>query len=656
MNQSKSRQLKIWSIFLCVLLTSVISFTLVDTVFCSVMSTSAAQSNTFEKIFGNTNEDFISDARQTADGGYIIVGYTASFGAGDYDIWLIKTDSNGDACDFSVSGQCHDNNKGTFALTIGGEKADIPTAVIQASDGSYMIAGSTRSFSSSESAWLIKIDAMGNTCDYTSNGICESAGSFVKRFENPGDSVFYSIQQTTPDHGYVLSGRIMVNASDAPPQSAAWFVKLDATGNVLWDKTFGLQDESSAFYEVVQASDGFALFGTRAVSGSNLNVWLIKTDLNANICDYSAANGNCYSGNTFAVTYGEPNVDYQVKNGLLTSENGFIFFGNEMRNQKNQIFLLRMDSTGSVVWKTNFNGTAGSSNGFSSRGIQESSDGGFFMTGSIDTATFTTDQSLWLIKTNSNGQTCDYHVNGTCEDPNSNLFSRLFSGVEGNSISPTSDAGYLVSGASYSESTKHDFLLIKIDNENPPSVNSFLLKADSPQEETLWTNLPTVRIEMNETAPAGHQITKWLITESDSKPRPEDFTLTAKPLYYSFQDSSIYGFRTCYAWVLSDNNVVSNATSSSQQQIFYGLSGDANIDWQVNGLDIIKVQRYDVGLDSLQGTAFEMADTDANGIVNMVDAVNLLRYLHGHLTSIPTALPSYVQSIADGSGSSAPQS
>jgi len=52
-------------------------------------------STSFAKTYGGTNWDEVSSVQQTSDGGYILAGYTSSFGAGGYDAFLIKTDENG---------------------------------------------------------------------------------------------------------------------------------------------------------------------------------------------------------------------------------------------------------------------------------------------------------------------------------------------------------------------------------------------------------------------------------------------------------------------------------------------------------------------------------------------------------------------------------
>jgi hypothetical protein len=53
--------------------------------------------NIFNKTFGGGNRDCAAAVQQTSDGGYILAGYTESFGAGGYDFWLIRTDAEGNA-------------------------------------------------------------------------------------------------------------------------------------------------------------------------------------------------------------------------------------------------------------------------------------------------------------------------------------------------------------------------------------------------------------------------------------------------------------------------------------------------------------------------------------------------------------------------------
>ncbi len=118
---------------------------------CNVylIKTDASGDTLWTRAYGGAGCDEGYSVQQTTDGGYIIAGYTNSFGAGNGDIYLVKTDASGDTL---------------WTRTFGGPDRDEGASIQQTADGGYVVAGRTYSFGAGDAdVYLVKTNAQGDT-------------------------------------------------------------------------------------------------------------------------------------------------------------------------------------------------------------------------------------------------------------------------------------------------------------------------------------------------------------------------------------------------------------------------------------------------------------------------------------------------------------
>jgi hypothetical protein len=312
------------------------------------------------KTFGGSAGDYGRSVQQTLDGGYIITGYTSSYGVGGQDVYLIKTNANGDTL---------------WTKTFGGTSEDRGYSVQQTSDGGYIIVGSTYSFGGQGQVYLVKTDANGNEQWHKTKGFsdCDDWGN--------------SVQQTS-DGGYIIVGR----THDAGTE-AIYLIKTDANGNNQWYHIKGYDHYDDVGNDVQQTSDGGYIIVGYTEGYGNGDVFLIRTD----------ASGGGGWNNHFGGSSSD--VGYSVQQ---TTDGGYIITG----NIGNDIYLIKTDTSGNQTWYKTFGGTDYDW-GYS---VQQTTDGGYIITG--ETKSYGAGNvDVYLIKTDASGnETWSNTFGGTSND------------------------------------------------------------------------------------------------------------------------------------------------------------------------------------------------------------------------------------------------
>ena len=372
--------------------------------------------------FGGTNVDALYDIIETADGNLVAVGQSFSEDGdvpdnyGLFDVWVIKISKTGTIL---------------WSFNYGGSDNDVGRAIIQTTDGGYVVAGYTKSADEDVNSnhgdydfWVFKLDANGtlkweNTFGGTDTeyaydlcttsdsgflvaGITKSSDGDVTFFEGiedgwivkvnaAGDFVWqktlggtqtdrsYSICPTH-DNGFLVAGSSHSSdgdVSDNNGESDFWLCKIDHLGNILWDKNYGGSENDLAKSVSRTNDNGFIVAGytyssDKDVSGhhGNADGWVVKVDSNG---DWDWAK---YYGGTL---YDEINSVIQTTSGE------YAFLGSSKssdddvpgnKGDRDFLFML-LDEDGNIEWSKNYGGSTteiGSS-------LVETTDGNYVLCG-----------------------------------------------------------------------------------------------------------------------------------------------------------------------------------------------------------------------------------------------------------------------------------
>jgi len=359
---------------------------------------------TFQKLYGGTGVDEAMSVLQTPDQGYVFAGFTKSYGAGYEDLWLVKTDANGEE---------------VWSRAYGGTDNDFGWSVAPTASNGYVVAGHTESFGAGrQDAWLIKVDASGDSV-------------WSRTYGGSDDEWGCSVLQL-PGGGYVLAGH---TESYGAGRKDVWLVRTDSVGDTLWTRTYGGSDDDWGESVILTQDGGFAIAGyTYSYDVGGGDFWLIRTDA---------------SGDTlWTRTYG--GSDWEVGYSVVqTDDGGFAVCGYTRSFGAGGLdaWLVRTDASGDTLWARTY-GTAESEAGHA---VAQTADGGFVVTGwNYFTQEY---DDLWLFRTDASGDT---------------LWNRTFDGLDdeqGWSVQQTADGGFVVAGHTWSYGAGNsDVWLIKTDS------------------------------------------------------------------------------------------------------------------------------------------------------------------------------------------------
>ena len=365
----------------------------------------AQQDTLWTKTYGGSGWDEGHSVQECSDGGFIIAGETESFSPGEYDVYLIRTDKNGDTL---------------WTKTYGGPDWDRGYSVQECSDGGFIIAGETGGCfdcgSSTVDVYLIRTDENGDTLWTKTYGGTEGDGSF-------------SVEECS-DGGFIIAGG---TRSFGSGKADVYLIRTDKNGDTLWTKTYGGPERDEA-YSVQECSDGgFIITGeTKSFDADSVDVYLIRTDKNGDTL--------------WTKTYGGPKYDggYSVQE---CSDGGFIIAG-ETESWGYYVYLIRTDENGDTLWTKTY-GKGIDNTGYS---VQKCKSGGFIIAGKE--SSFDEWDDIYLIRTDENGDT---------------LWTKTYGGSDpdrGWSVQECSDGGFIVVGGTMSFGAGgYDVYLIRIKPE-----------------------------------------------------------------------------------------------------------------------------------------------------------------------------------------------
>jgi hypothetical protein len=303
-----------------------------------ILKLDASGAIAWQYSFGFSGHDHAYDLLETADGGFLFVGFldvTAANGQGNFgkkdtsglvrhgvgEFWATKLDKFGNL---------------QWRRYFGGTNNDRAHSVVQADDGGFVMAGFSESddFDISETKgsydfWVVKISATGQMV-------------WEKSFGGSGIEIAQDIAKT-PDGAYVVTGHTFSTDSDVSKnrgESDLWLIKVSDQGELLWEKTLGGSGFDAGASVFVNKQGEFILAGNSKSTDGDLtenqgenDLWLLKTNATGKVLWQKSFGGN-------ALDFGFDAIQDTTGKLILVGEVQTSFLGNTHYGGKDGVMIL----------------------------------------------------------------------------------------------------------------------------------------------------------------------------------------------------------------------------------------------------------------------------------------------------------------------------
>jgi len=337
----------------------------------------------------------------------------------------------------------------------GGSGYDEPKGVQQTTDGGYIIIGYSNSTDGN-------ISENNGGSDYWVIKLDESGDMEWERSYGGSDSEDGKIVRQTEDGGYIMAGTTISTDGDVVGNDNGfmgyWIIKTDETGNMEWQKFYGDYPISLIYDLIISSDGGYMVAGARSTAETwpyePIEVWMLKLDTTGNL-EWQQAFGGGF-------------LDY-AESVIETSDGGYLIAGYSYsdsivgNDREADALILKLSQTGEVEWYKAYGGALYEV--FNT--VQETPDGGYICLGWSDSSDDDVSENFgmgdyWLVRLDSEGTL---------------LWEKSFGGSQSDEsycdIVVTEDGGYILAGYSQSNDGDvpgnygdYDVWVIKLSPEN----------------------------------------------------------------------------------------------------------------------------------------------------------------------------------------------